>query len=589
MMAADLTEFKPNLVVSIDFGTSGSGFAFQMRKDYEQSKTSNIYDNNDWGQAVRRIKTSTCLLIKPDLQCKENTVAYFGENAENEYIGLEGDLEEWYFFRHFKMQLYEKQTIHSNMMIRGDKGKELPAYYVFGQSIRCIKQNVLTYIGQWNEAYLNETIKWVITVPAIWSEGAKQIMRKAAEEAGIPHELTSIALEPEAAGIYCAESDAKLSEELNNGKPYVIVDMGGGTVDITTLLVAEKGKFIQLQPASGCDAGGEMVNAKMYELISDIFGEEIWRFFSDEQSFCFVEFRRSVEAAKLSITANKTDPKKDFFYLNLSAEILSAFAEGKGCSITQAIRLSGNKRIEVKKGRLKVESDVLREIMDETIQKVKSHVIQEIDDLQKIGHEICTVVLVGGFASSKFAFEKIKEYVQKEKPRIDVRRPPYSNIAVMNGAVMYGQDESILVSRSLQMTYGIRATRLYNKDFPAERKVEINGKAYVKNIFSVHAHRGQDVKRDEWISHTGYFPVTGDQKKAVLQLVASKEKYPKYTDEEGCFDIGHYTIEFSADKFQHNCTDISFSFGTTEMKIRARNTTTKYEIIERVVLTESSI
>ncbi|XP_052229233.1 heat shock 70 kDa protein 12A-like [Dreissena polymorpha] len=46
-------------------------------------------------------------------------------------------------------------------------------------------------------------IHWVLTVPAIWNEHAKQFIRTAAREAGIKMGQLSLALEPEAASIYC--------------------------------------------------------------------------------------------------------------------------------------------------------------------------------------------------------------------------------------------------------------------------------------------------------------------------------------------------------------------------------------------------
>ena len=50
-------------------------------------------------------------------------------------------------------------------------------------------------------------MRWVITVPAIWRQQAKQFMREAAYNAGIGSRETPdqilIALEPEAASVYC--------------------------------------------------------------------------------------------------------------------------------------------------------------------------------------------------------------------------------------------------------------------------------------------------------------------------------------------------------------------------------------------------
>ncbi len=52
-----------------------------------------------------------------------------------------------------------------------------------------------------------EQVRWVVTVPAIWRQQAKQFMREAAYEAGVGSpsrpEQVLIALEPEAASIYC--------------------------------------------------------------------------------------------------------------------------------------------------------------------------------------------------------------------------------------------------------------------------------------------------------------------------------------------------------------------------------------------------
>lgn len=62
-------------------------------------------------------------------------------------------------------------------------GKTLPAKEVFSKSIQAL-------VGSFKEMFerdspkmkLKDTdIKWVLTVPAIWSEQSKQFMRKCAE------------------------------------------------------------------------------------------------------------------------------------------------------------------------------------------------------------------------------------------------------------------------------------------------------------------------------------------------------------------------------------------------------------------------
>lgn len=115
----------------------------------------------------------------------------------------------------------------------------------------------------------------MITVPAIWRNAAKQLMREAAYEAGLGSEKLPqqilISLEPEAASLFCrqlkrhqlkperpselnlapsnpvkpgalrpwsrnVQRDSLYSEpvlDICPGQRYMVVDCGGGTVDIT--------------------------------------------------------------------------------------------------------------------------------------------------------------------------------------------------------------------------------------------------------------------------------------------------------------------------------------------------------------------
>ncbi|KAH3834058.1 hypothetical protein DPMN_107376 [Dreissena polymorpha] len=75
-------------------------------------------------------------------------------------------------------------------------------------------------------------IHWVLTVPAIWNDSAKHFMRLAAEQAGMSSDKLTLALEPEAASLYCRhlpvqrEGESSLSS-FRVGKKYLVLDAGG--------------------------------------------------------------------------------------------------------------------------------------------------------------------------------------------------------------------------------------------------------------------------------------------------------------------------------------------------------------------------
>lgn len=94
------------LVAAIDFGTTFSGYAFSFINDY-QSNPLKISANN-WNSGVSNLvsmKTPTCVLF-------DSTEKFdsFGFEAEENYsnLALDDEHHDWYYFRRFKMMLYNK-------------------------------------------------------------------------------------------------------------------------------------------------------------------------------------------------------------------------------------------------------------------------------------------------------------------------------------------------------------------------------------------------------------------------------------------------------------------------------------------------
>jgi molecular chaperone DnaK (HSP70) len=71
-------------------------------------------------------------------------------------------------------------------------------------------------------------MSYIITVPAIWSDMAKNLTRKAASRAGFPDDKITLITEPEAAALYCATNS--LEVDLYDGDRFLVCDAGGGTV-----------------------------------------------------------------------------------------------------------------------------------------------------------------------------------------------------------------------------------------------------------------------------------------------------------------------------------------------------------------------
>jgi hypothetical protein len=66
------------------------------------------------------------------------------------------------------------------MVLQADEGGSMLALTVFSDVIRCLKENIIEHIQKLKVDVIDEDVRWVITVPAIWSDEARKFMIKAA-------------------------------------------------------------------------------------------------------------------------------------------------------------------------------------------------------------------------------------------------------------------------------------------------------------------------------------------------------------------------------------------------------------------------
>lgn len=162
----------------------------------------------------------------------------------------------------------------------------MPAKVIFSMAIRYLRKHLLDMAQKQVLSDVTEDlIGWVITVPAIWDEGAKQFMREAAQAAGICTEHLKLALEPEAASLYCMKehtvrekeepSGRQLTPLFKEGSKFVVVDMGGGTIDMTVHQITAGQRIREIRRASGGACGGTTVDNAFRTFLQNVFGHEV--------------------------------------------------------------------------------------------------------------------------------------------------------------------------------------------------------------------------------------------------------------------------------------------------------------------------
>ncbi|KAH3886643.1 heat shock 70 kDa protein 12B-like [Dreissena polymorpha] len=425
-----------------------------------------------------------------------------------------------------------------------------------------------------------ENVLWVLTVPAIWSEKAKQFMRKAAEKAGIPRKHLLLASEPESAAIYCLNLPIEQQAAMNNiGRPghcFLTVDLGGGTADLSAVQVQDDGLLRELCGEQGNMVGGQSVNEAFFQACNDSFeGKEWTAKFSMATPFEMMTIEHEFEKSKLAIGSEEQDEK---IRLNLPKSIRDSLR-------ANTIKLKPGAPIAITKDEeLQFKTSYIKEQLFDQTCKLINRVIDKVLERQS---GIQTVVLVGGFAESHIVQHRIQKLLQQKYPSVKVVVPTSPFRAVLMGAVLYGHDMFIFRSRISRATYGVETNVLFDETKHDQSKkwfYEEKGEYYCKDVFDVHVEKGQSVILNEQTGGKTYVPIFESQTQISLNLIESYDPGPTgdqfmYTSQPSCKKVGEITVELTNTHVpvaeREVC--VKMIYGGTQLSVIATESTTGQE------------
>ena len=279
-MAEYLKEFTH--VIAIDFGTGESGYAIVANSSNPNTKpiieVFNPCDDNDQ-------KTPTAILFD-----NNNNFVDFGSNAIRRYAEIVDNGNTALLFQNYKISLYHMQSEANSM-----DGRSMPLITVISETLKYIANCALNKLSeQVGETLHKEKIRWILTVPALWNEEHKLFMRKAAVRAGIINDENSfnllLCLEPEGASIQVREdSEETLKNKITKNSIIVVLDCGGGTVDITInkMLCEPNEKFLSnevLSSTGGCEWGSKYVDENFEKFLKEFLGEKLFAVYQKNAS-----------------------------------------------------------------------------------------------------------------------------------------------------------------------------------------------------------------------------------------------------------------------------------------------------------------
>ncbi|CAG8761643.1 16638_t:CDS:2 [Cetraspora pellucida] len=476
----------------------GVGFAYAYIQD-NKAKT-NVIVNENWGNFKSPNKTNTVL----QYDVSYSKVDCWGARAlssepKRKKFNLPKPVE------YFKFYLGD---------VPESKKPKLPPGITFEKAIADYLREMDFY----------RHVRLVFTVPAEFNENTKTIMRKCIYNAGLIKNIGTLNLqfttEPEAASIHCMNKLKELN--LTTGATYLVVDCGGGTVDLTVRKLLSDDRIAETTERTGDFCGGTYVDDEFLKVLEEKVGKSAMRMLKEKHydQINYLIHKYFCPEIKIPFTGERSE------FEDIELDI-----EKKCPALSQYITGPEKNRLDEEEWIIDLDFDTVKSFFDPVIAKI----------LRLIGVQLsmtpsCSVLfLVGGFGESKYLQSRIKERFEGQ---VTVAIPPNPATAIVTGACEYGLDMKTVTTRVLKWTYGVQTSKLWKTGDPLSRK----GSDGRIEKFLLLARKGTEVDVNEEFSKS-LWPVYPDQTSILFEFFYTTKYNATYCDEPEMKKLGSFEVQ----------------------------------------------
>ncbi|XP_076117343.1 heat shock 70 kDa protein 12A-like isoform X3 [Mytilus galloprovincialis] len=417
-------------VIALDIGTTHSRYAVLLPETpFVEEKLEYVIEDS----------VPTAVFFNVTL---ENFVACGDKAIKEHKSAVQRDERKSYLmFEKFKLELYKRMDVTAELEIKDIYGTTMYARKVYTAVINDLKQRALIHIKQKNNTIHNDEVVWVMTVPDVWEDNAKGFIRICCELSGIIKEQLIVVDESNAILAYfqnvqyfCRENMLQNVDEKN----YLLIDLGGGTCDITgyhTPTDCDVG--VPIIPSHKL-CGVDIVCDGILDRLSSIIGENAMDCLKKEETSSYLQLKEAcIQLCKTSDnTLNvpiQTFDKLCTRFRDMSfKDAVDGYGKTVSGSDSEQVDIDFNlfrKKLIVRKGLV---DNALKRIIGTAISEIK-HIITKQKALN-----IQRFFIVGGFSSLSIVQNEIQDAF-KDKSVIFANDKVFSSV---KGALVYGYEKT---------------------------------------------------------------------------------------------------------------------------------------------------
>ncbi|KAF8959248.1 hypothetical protein BDZ97DRAFT_1402193 [Flammula alnicola] len=461
---------RRKLVLAFDIGTTYSGVSYSILDPGQIPEIKGVtrFPAQEKTGGTSKIPT----IIYYD---RSGTVRAVGAEAAREGVCEEAADNQWvkaeWFKLHLRSNVSEEQLLFGNLPPLPLNKTVVEVFadfyrYLLECSAHYIQDTHATGPTLWSS--VKNDVEFVLSHPNGWEGKEQDQLRKAAVLAGLvpddsqkSHDRISFVTEGEAS-LHFVVQEGVLSSILEKGEGVLIVDAGGGTIDISSYRQNPKevGTTFDEIAAPQCLFFGSLLvnlNAKVFLqkfLENSEFLEDV-----DHIVRCF-------EKTAKPAFKNEHEPQ----YIK--------FGSTRDNDPDHNIRI----------GQLKLPGSEIAEFFKPSATAIKQSVLNQRSTAR---NKITHVVLVGGLSANDWLFQDLLAFLRRTDPTLNLIRPEERvNKAVSDGALSFYLDHFVR-TRISKATYGSICSVQYDPNDKEHQKrllakfVDISGETRVRGMFSV--------------------------------------------------------------------------------------------------------
>ncbi|OAD71163.1 hypothetical protein PHYBLDRAFT_147671 [Phycomyces blakesleeanus NRRL 1555(-)] len=517
-------------VIGIDFGTTFSGY-YVLDLNSEQNK--NYYDSYFW----RYKNMPSTMLYKKESEKKFT----YGRSAEHNF---RKHPDSGYHIS--KVKLWLDRTIKEGLP---PLPPNMTPVKIIGDYLSRMHKDISKIPKKYPKFRDPSRYRYCMTVPTMWSEESKNIMREAAILAGIitkydePGKLLIID-EAVAAALYAEDQSPELN--LTHGSLYMICDAGGGTVD---LAVFEKDDssgtsgLKEITMGTGSSCGSTFLDARFEALLRE----------------------------KVSKYPNYSEKDIQDALWEFSLVIKETFVgdqEEKSYCIKKLKRMYIQGHPDISDDETYSLDEIHKKVFDPVVDEVLGMIEKQFAQIG--GRHLDVMFITGGFGQSPYLQARINDTFGSRVKHFKVIKD--GNMAVMRGATLFGARPRAITQRILRRAYGIKLCS--SNDMPEKNTPS------VKDKFHVYIHKGEPVSEDGWITkHIAW-------KKDILPIVSlyaydGDEPVPEYPSSQSIDLVAIFNTQFPIDdrkgvKYDILAMKMRFGLDKIDIKVNIRGRDFEY-------------